>query len=393
MTYYERSYASIRDHCLGRAPDESDFRLHIFTLNRMNRTRCIVCGAVAFAHTWVHLWWMRGRLKTFENRILALLGEKLEKHRTANVEMGVQTPAIGKNAYAERATTEVASNEYVCVRRGDRGCFPFGSDLASQWVYDRQIVSLNENETAVEALAAMYENHSSCAIVKGERDEFLGMVDLLDVVRYILRGDKFESPTVRRMLRLCVVASETALLSDVCDHLLAGNRHVAIAHPDGKHQIVSQRSVIQKLVHDDAHLLRTKLHDANLPSWRRVINAYETWTARKAFESMVAYDITSLPVCDVEKRAVDVISASDILHTCRTNFNLDKTIKACKEDSRRFTRKAAALPSTLIYCTPEDTLAIALEKMLNENIHHVYVLDAHGSPIGVVSFVDVLRML
>ena len=377
------------------APVESDFKLHIFILSHMILARpYIVCGVVAFAYSWGHLWWMLRRLKAFENRMVALFGEKLEEHCTANV--GVQTQNTGKNAYTKRANdyeSNIASSDYVCIRRGDRGFFSFGNDLASQWIYDRPIVSLNENETAVEALRAMYENHSSCAIVKGDRDELLGMVDLLDVVRYILRGDKFESPTVRRMLRLCVVASDTALLSDVCEHLAAGNRHVAIAHPDGKHQIVSQRSVIQKLVHDDAQLLKTKLHDANLPSWKRVIIAYETWTARKAFENMVAYDITSLPVCDVETRTVDVISASDILHTCRTNFNLDKTIKACKEDSRKFTKKAAALPSTLISCTPEDTLAVALEKMLNENIHHVYVLDAHGSPVGVVSFVDVLRML
>jgi CBS domain-containing protein len=367
-------------------------------LETMNSSRtCIVCGVVAFAYSWGHLWWILRRLQAFENRMVALLSDKLKKDRTSHIEKSVQTQNPGeKSAYTKHAASDsendIATSEYVCIRRGDKGIFAFGSDLASQWVYDRAIVSVNEHETAAEALVAMYENHSSCAIVKGDRDEFLGMVDLLDVVRYILRGDKFESPTVRRMLRLCVVASDTALLSDVCEHLVAGNRHVAIAHPDGKHQIVSQRSVIQKLVHDDAQLLRTKLKDANLPSWNRVINAYESWTARKAFESMVAYDITSLPVCDDETRAVDVISASDILHTCRTNFNLDKTIKACKEDSRTFTKKPA-LPSTLISCTPDDTLAIALEKMLNENIHHVYVLDVHGSPVGVVSFVDVLRML
>lgn len=364
----------------------------------MNSSRsCVVYGVVALVYSWGHVWWICGKWRAFEKRIMTLLRDKLQEDRTVCDRNRVQMTNLDeKNAYTKHTPSDsgndVAANDYVCVRRGAKRIFAFGSELASQWVYDRPIVSVNENVTAVEALVAMYENYSSCAIVKGERGEFLGMVDLLDVVRYILRGDKFESPTVRRMLRLCVVASDTALLSDVCEHLVAGHRHVAIAHSDGKHQIVSQRSVIQKLVHDDAQLLKTKLQDANLPSWNRVIKAYDTWTARKAFESMVAYDITSLPVCDEETRTVDVISASDILHTCQTSFNLDKTIKAFKEDSRSFTKKPA-VPSTLISCTPNDTLTIALEKMLNENIHHVYVLDAHGSPVGVVSFVDALRML
>lgn len=318
-----------------------------------------------------------------------------KRTQTERVHLRDIAPACIGRFRVERPSGGGSMRDYVCVRRCDREFTAAGKDLAIDWVYDRPIVSIDENETASDALVAMYENHSSCAIVKGSLGEFMGMLDLLDVVRYILRGDKFDSPTVRRMLRLCVVASETATLSDVCAHLRAGNRHVAIAHPDGNHQIISQRAVacaVQTILGADVRPLDICLRDACLPSWGSVICAWETWTARQAFESMVAYDITSLPVCDEQGRAIDVISASDILHTCNTRYDLEPSIRMFKERSREHTNTPAS-PSTLISCAPEESMMAALEKMLTEKIHHVYVLDTYRRPVAVVSFVDVLRQL
>lgn len=342
--------------------------------NQMEVERCIsllcVCGGVCL---------ILRRIRNLEKRIL----------------MSTPQPysfATQTDTHTKHESDSVQPSDFVCIRRDETRFCTFGNHvLASDWVYDRPIVSIDENVTAIEALSAMHASRSSCAIVKGNKDEFLGMVDLLDAVRYMLRGSNFESPTARRLLRLCVVASDHATLGDICEYLRAGNRHIAIAHADGNHQIISQRSValaIQKL----NPTLSTSLSSANLPSWGRVICAQDDWTARKAFESMVAYDITSVPICNREGKAISVISASDALHAWSDTALLDDNIVTFIERGRALGNTCIP-PNVVISCHSDDTMTDALEKMLSNKVHHVYVLSSSDAPLGVVSFVDVLRRL
>ena len=45
----------------------------------------------------------------------------------------------------------------------------------------------------------------------------------------------------------------------------------------------------------------------------------------------------------------------------------------------------------IVSCSASDTLYTALDVMLEKQVHHIYILAPNRRPIGVVSFVDILR--
>ena len=112
-------------------------------------------------------------------------------------------------------------------------------------------------------------------------------------------------------------------------------------------------------------------------------------TARKAFQMMATYGITSLPICNTDGSACGVIAASDMLHASN---ELDLSVIEFVEYSRQRAKNPRAALS-IVVCEEIDTLDTALSIMLENEVHHIYVLNIKQVPIGVVSFVDVLRCL
>ena len=113
--------------------------------------------------------------------------------------------------------------------------------------------------------------------------------------------------------------------------------------------------------------------------------------SRVAFEIMVAYGITSLPILDETNKACGVISATDIFYACQNKSALEfyVTEYVCASRNWAGIKREA---TQIIACALDDTLLVVLQQMLLERIHHIYVIE-NGVPVGVVSFVDVIRLL
>ena len=203
--------------------------------------------------------------------------------------------------------------------------------------------------------------------------------------------------SLRRLLRTCIIAPLTFSLNDVCRHLRAGSRHIALDAVDGTHQIVSQRAIAEALndiASTDPKLHRTletrAVNDAS--SERKIKYCLDTQTAREAFQIMAMYELTSIPICDSETLSVcGVISATDIL-VCRKDpiRLLDLVVLSFVERSRSDLAVSRA-PTCVVSCRQSNSLLDALKIMLENRVHHVYVLSDTGRAIGVVSFVDILR--
>lgn len=301
-----------------------------------------------------------------------------------------------------RASSEpkqVMSDEYICVRQRDHGVDALKSMLAKDWIYDRHLVDLREDENVADALRVLHEHRSSCALVSSTDGALVGVLDLLDVVRYMLRGCGTHGIQVRRLIRLCTVCSDDLTLSDICIHLRAASRHVAIRRENGSHTIVSQRSIAQALFEattNDTSTLTEKLDvplvRVPMPSFQNVITTTVASSARDAFHKMAAYNITSIPVCDDKGGVSGVISATDILYartdTSLLNDNVLKYVEMSRNDAGN------ARPATsVVSCTMSHTMLDCLSIMLTNSVHHVYVLSDTNAPIAVVSFVDVIRQL
>jgi len=265
-------------------------------------------------------------------------------------------------------------------------------------VYDRKIVTVTEDTTAKEALNAMHDAGTSCALLYANDGALMGVLDTPDVVRHVLRATTLVSHTAVRLLRQCVVASDAMTLNDVFKHLRNGTRYVAIASSSGGHQIVSQRSLVQAVL-DAANenttileILSNTLCTAGIASFGRVVHVDDTACARHAFELMAAYGVTSLPICDPNGRVCGVISATDVLYARHDSSTLDTNVVHFVRGSRKDAMNDRPV-NCVVSCRAEDTFMIALRTMLHHHVHHVYVLTSDDEAMGVVSFVDILRRL
>lgn len=287
--------------------------------------------------------------------------------------------------------------DFVCVHRPhDNPIEALAGKTAADWVYDRTIITLSENDPAIHALETLHSNKSSCALVyDSTKQRLLGVLDLMDVVRYTLRGVGEVMPPVRQLLRTCTIASSASSLNDVCAQLRSGARYIAIPgdKPD-VHQIVSQRAIAQALFEISSYdqILRRKLDiavcDLSTPV---IMTCSEDKAARRAFEIMAMYGLVSLPVCNAQGDAVAVISATDILLARSDASVLDTPVVQYIAQSRVGSNNKR--PATeVVACVPSDTLYAALTLMLENKVHHIFVLQG-GCPTSVVSFVDILRIV
>lgn len=240
-------------------------------------------------------------------------------------------------------------------------------------------------ETSIGQVVQMLQTQKrTCALVmRGYAP--LGVFELDDVLRYVLRDDAMDT-AVGRAVRPCRVVSEDDSMSLACDHLRDGLRHVVVASGAGEYFLVSQRGLAAALL-EAAESARSSSPNENVLGNKAVFTAPQEWTARAAFERMAAYGVTSLPIIESGGRAVGVISATDVLHGTE---DLDLRVREFVALSRR----AAGIsrePHCIVKCAPHDGVLDALRLMMHEEVRHVYVLDAVDTPVGVFSLVDALH--
>ena len=85
-----------------------------------------------------------------------------------------------------------------------------------------------------------------------------------------------------------------------------------------------------------------------------------------------------------------MISATDALQIGTPGVVVTDSVLRFVDVSRR----AAGINRSVcdvIQCHKDDTLASALELMLTNAVHHVYLVNDEERPEGVVSFVDILN--
>ena len=290
-----------------------------------------------------------------------------------------------------QCNTDVES-EFVHVRCYDRPERDFFHDKrAAELVYDKTIVHLQESQTIKEALQEMHTSKTTSGLVYAE-NEFIGLIDTIDVVRSILNPLTIDC-TVRRMLRNCFVANENVTVNELIAHLRHGIRYIATVTNDGTMQMVSQRAIMRMIFEkncNDIDVFQKTLDELNLGK-NKPIHCGDTETARSAFEIIGAYGFTSLPIVNADGDTVSVISASNIFYARESTKRLDLPILRYVEESRRDACISRAV-NCIVSCRASDELGTVLRLMLHEQVHHVYVLEENKT-IGVVSFVDILRVV
>lgn len=265
---------------------------------------------------------------------------------------------------------------------------------AKDWVYDKEIVELEESMSLTTALEMMKDKQNTCALLYNDKKQLVGILDTPDVLCYILRGSASLDSSILQVIRNCTISEGHVTVNEICKIMCSGIRHIAIFH-DQKYQIISQRALVEAIHHasnDDeeiSDILSFTVKSSEIGTRKNIISCKESCIARSAFELMSAYDITSIPIVNGNEKMVGVISASDILYSRYDIKFLEENVINYIQQSRNdagISRSA----NTVVTCTDDDTLMSVLKKMKYECVHHIYILKDDAIE-GVISFIDILK--
>ena len=184
---------------------------------------------------------------------------------------------------------------------------------ARDWCYDKTLVVLDEKMDMRTALGQMHDSKANCALLYSSENVLLGTLDTRDIIRFVLRTSTSMHCSPRKAIRQCVVAPANVSVSEICGNLCSGIRYIAVCSSNGGHQLVSQRAMVAAIV--EASIENDSLStDLTAPvsniigRWNNIVTCHTSDKAKRAFEKMAAYEITSLPVVGDGK----II----FLHTC-----------------------------------------------------------------------------
>jgi len=322
-------------------------------------------------------------------------------------------------------------------RRTAQDIFPWMKDATPIWI--------DSSTNLMSALMILMDNKIlSAPMWDNTRKSFTGFIDMVDMVaatveilkEEIAQGHKIDEENSSALSeeadeeiqhleehlvldRLSVSAladmshrdvvvsvSPSDSLLRVAELLSSGNHHrvavidnTKLGTTDALVGVITQSALCEFISEELADLFyhnRKRIKELTLPSKVHVIQS--SLRAIDAFKMMRDLKVSGLAVVDDSGRLTDVISVRDIMlwtewsvagqsirfHNLTTLFC---TVKSYLEQSRSQNHVPRRFPLT---CSLSDPLHDAIEKMLLNNIHRLFVVNEVRSPISVVTYGDVL---
>jgi len=238
------------------------------------------------------------------------------------------------------------------------------------------------------------------------------MVSILDLLIFIAWGPYFETGTgqenttayrklgrpVEQVLGLTVESRNLFLvepqlpLFDLIKPFSFGLHRVLVPQKDdeGKnaYRVLSQSDVvayIYKHRNEVKDIMSKKLSELGMVP-KPVVSVTTSSSALDAFKTMTSEKVPAVAVVDDKEKLISTLSASDLRGM--TARRLKEAIKPIREfllSTRGFVRD----PLTIKL---EDTLDMAMNRVLNEGVHRLWVVDQVGKPVGCVSLTDIISV-
>jgi CBS domain-containing protein len=248
-------------------------------------------------------------------------------------------------------------------------------------------------------------------------DKYIGVLDMIGVVFHMLERlgadnanpedfkaeigkiEEFRNTTVKDAITFTRFGPFIPVEYDrgnLLDCMLLGGQHgirriPIVKSPGGDLvNIITQSALVQTL---SANLSRfgsvadKTLLEVGLGKQGRVITISIDQPLREAFKLIQEHDISAVPVIDGGKICGN-ISARDV----RLIVNSSKIYKLFNMSIRAYLDVVNAGKETAaVTCSPDDTLHDVIKSLVQSRIHRVYVVNAKGEPMRVVSLRNILK--
>ncbi|KAL6065150.1 CBS domain containing protein [Balamuthia mandrillaris] len=292
---------------------------------------------------------------------------------------------------------------------------------------ERKVVFLEHSISVEDALAVLEDkNISSAPVVDLAKSSFLGFVDMLDVITFLLglfpdvesltpknlltlewAGKHFaESPIsevleVSKQYRVFATGShpvkrETSL-DKLVEYFWLGMHRVPVVNTH--HNIINivTQSDMLRFLAQNIHLIgdaaKKSLDSYGLGRSQEVISVSADDKVSHVLMQLNSKRISAVPVVDAEGKLVANFSGTDLKGL--TKKNLADLLLPVKQ----FLEKRAA-PEENFQCErslhpltvkPDASLEDAIFKLAATRVHRLYSVDEEGKPIGVVAITDLMK--
>jgi CBS domain-containing protein len=256
--------------------------------------------------------------------------------------------------------------------------------------YDRPILKFKTDATIRDVLTGMRGESCTCAVVyKGA--SLCGIIDVTDIVSYMVQNGLDVNDTIRGCIRKMVYVYSNSNLLEVAQYLKSGFRYIVVQDPR-QPSIVSQGSVIRYIYINQSYFeqretLESTIRELEICNMQKILTVNSSDSVLKAYDLMVRKNITSLPVVDDHGIARAVLGMSDV------RFLVDVEYDSLFDLPCLIFLQTLKLSREIVTCDLDVQLGEVLRLMIEHHINQVYITETSGIPIGVVSFVDIIKAI
>lgn len=293
---------------------------------------------------------------------------------------------------------------------------------------EEKILFCRREDKMVDVWKGLVEhNFLSVPVIQKTKNKYYGFVDLADIVTYVVKefahkslgsvsdwwalcaeSEDIQKVTVNDIMRTPLtrrnpfhpISTGYSLFSAA--EALAREEHlhrvpVLNNHTDRKLINIITQSQMLDIFQKRMALLGEK---ANAPvvfkTSQEVLSVKESETAISAFEKIVQARVTGIAVVNDSGSIVGNVSVRDLkgIHTDgRVFWRLFQSVKDFMAHVHEEYQRVHGIPKELVSVTKAASVKDAVDLMVKNHLHRVYVVDDDKKPVGVVSIKDILRQI
>jgi len=272
-------------------------------------------------------------------------------------------------------------------------------------------------------------NFLSVPVLLKSKSKYYGFVDLADIVSYVVRkfphshehsaehfwdvtfaSQEFNEITINDIMQYPLtrrnpfkpVTEGYSLFSAL--ELLAREPHlhrvpVITAGEDRRLVNIITQSQLLKMLQQQKAALGSVLDKpvTSLPSYARpVVTCHASDLAVDCFHRLVDEHISGMAIVDKEGRVIGNLSARDLKGLNPTGrvfwrlflntYTVDVFLQKVKDQYEELHGR----PHEVVVLTEDDTVGTAIDKLVNNHVHRLFIVDQDQRPVGVVSLRDIL---
>mmetsp|Transcript_29760 Transcript_29760/g.83142 ORF Transcript_29760/g.83142 Transcript_29760/m.83142 type:complete len:317 (+) Transcript_29760:86-1036(+) len=282
----------------------------------------------------------------------------------------------------------------------------------------KEVVEFPSSNTPIDCFTVLTEKRIlSAPVYDAESKEYIGFVDLRDLVSYVINAEKsieFSHNSLKDIIAYVPKVAKVdvtlsylarrhrfhrvsidATLLDVARALASSKTHrVPVFENDKIVNIISQSTIIAflaKSLKDMPNVTGANLGKLKIGS-SPVIQCSASTPARNAFEILENTGRFGMAVTGEGNTIITQTSAHDLKLWLR-NPSSEMLGLPIIQFLQRIRSQDLDIQVPVLSCSEKDSLGMVLLKLQATRAHRIYVLDAQFHPKFVVSLSDVLRLL